>query len=353
MKITILQLADDRFRLRVETKDEFGKRRFQYETVRGTRAEAEARREMLAKGANVSTARSDTFDEFFEKWVSDRLAYAEIRDTTAAIYRRQVRHFSRLLGHKRLTDFTKQDIDNAWRYLLKTTNPPHVRDIAKCVKTVFGGAFQAGLIPANVASLAKTPKNKREPKTTTLSADQIKMLVENSKEWGQLGLLIRVALATGFRRGEVCALQWQDINFDRGTISVQRAIRDVDGVAKLGPPKTKASARTITVPKAVLDELLPLQGEKTDWVFGENGKMPNPILVGHRAVYALQKIGLGQFSLHDLRHAHATYLLQRRMPLKAVSQRLGHGNVTVTLGIYTHVMPGDDEALANSINEIL
>jgi integrase len=63
--------------------------------------------------------------------------------------------------------------------------------------------------------------------------------------------------------------------------------------------------------------------------------------------------GLGDFSLHDLRHAHATYLLQQKMPLKAVSQRLGHADIRVTLGIYTHVMPGDDESLASAINGIL
>lgn len=353
MKVTILKLADDRFRLRVETKDQFGKRAFAYETVRGTRAEAEARMEELRRGASVSTARSYTFEEYFETWVSDRLAYAEIRDTTAAIYKRQVKHFNRVIGHKRLSEFTRQDIDNAWRHMLKTMNPPHVRDIAKCVKTVFSGAHQAGLIPNNPAAMAKSPKNKREQKTTTLDQEQIKMLVENSKAWGQLGLMLRFALATGCRRGEICGLQWQDIDFERGTVSIQRAVRDMDGVAKLGPPKTKASARTLTVPETLLAELRPLQGERTAWVFGERGKMPSPILISHRVGHAFRKIGLGQFSMHDLRHAHATYLLQKRLPLKAVSQRLGHGNVTVTLGIYAHVMPGDDEQLADAVNDLL
>lgn len=354
MKVTILQLGDDKFRLRVETKDEFGKRRFQYETVRGDRAAAEARRDVLQRGGSISAARVDTFDEFFEKWASDRLAYGEIRDTTADIYRRQVRHFQRLLGHKRLTDFTRQDIDHAWRALLKTHNPPHVRDIAKCVKTVFGGAVQAGLIPVNPAALAKTPQNKRAPKETTLDKDQMALLIERSKDWGPLGLLVRFALATGCRRGEICGLQWQDIDFDKGTVSIKRGIRDINGQVLVGPPKTKASMRTISLPSSILEELRAIRGEGTDWVFpSTNGKVRSTVLLSHQIVYHFRKIGLGKFSLHDLRHAHATYLLQKKMPLKAVSQRLGHGNVNITLGIYAHVMPGDDEVLADTINRIL
>lgn len=354
MKVTILQLTEYRFRLRVETKDEFGKRRFQYETVKGTRADAEARRDALARGANVTTARVDTFNEFFDRWLSDRVAYAEIRDTTADLYRRQVRHFQRLLGHKRLTDFTRTDIDNAWRALLKTNNPPHVRDIAKCVKTVFAGATQAGLIPVNVAALAKTPQNKRAPKETTLDKDQMALLIERSKEWGPLGLAVRFALATGCRRGEICGLQWQDVDFDKNTVSIRRAVRDLNGKSLIGPPKTKASMRTITVPAALLEELRQAKGDATDWVFpSTKGHVYSPIYLTHQVGYRFRQIGLKDFSLHDLRHAHATFLLQNRMPLKAVSQRLGHGNVTVTLGIYTHVMPGDDEVLADTINRIL
>jgi len=90
------------------------------------------------------------------------------------------------------------------------------------------------------------------------------------------------------------------------------------------------------------------------WVFGDqDGKCRRPEWVTKAADRRFPTIGLGEFTFHDLRHAHATYLLQQRLPLKAISQRLGHSDVRITLGTYAHVMPGDDESLACAINTVL
>lgn len=363
MKVTILKLAENRFRLRVETKDEFGKRKFTYETIRGSQAEAEARKTQLAKGAVVATGRSYIFNEYFQQWLTDRAAFGEIEDSTEAAYESNVKPFSRLLGHKRITEITRDDIENAWRFMLKNCTPAQVQNAVKVVRAMFNSALQNRDIEINPVSGCRTPILASAPKESTLTKEQMQMVAERAKEWGQIGVLVRLAMATGLRRGELCGLQWQDINFEARTIVIRRAIRRVRRTTRVAVAKSKTSFRTVSVPENMVSELRELRAQRqetfgrtvelTDFVFAEpDQSYMHPNRVTDRVSYQFEKLALKDFSLHDLRHAHATYLLQQKMPLKSVSQRLGHSDVSITLKIYNHVMPGDDEQLAHKIADV-
>jgi integrase len=90
----------------------------------------------------------------------------------------------------------------------------------------------------------------------------------------------------------------------------------------------------------------------TDFVFPtKQGRHRNPSELSVEIRKLFDRIGLS-FSLHDLRHAHATFLLQTTTQIKAVSERLGHANIQITLGIYNHVMPGDDARLAGAMDAL-
>lgn len=253
-----------------------------------------------------------------------------------------------------MNDFTRADFDNAYRVLISRVNAAHVRYIAKIVRIIFKSAFENGVISFNPAILAKAPSAKWQEKKITLSKDQMESLVEHSREWNIEGSAVRFALATGCRCGEICGVQWQDVNFAKGTVSIRRSVREIGNIRRVGAPKTKTSIRTIALPAAMLEELKARAGNPNDWVFPSNhGSMLSPSALSHNTSRKFKNIGLTEFSMHDLRHAHATFLLQQRLPLKAVSQRLGHSNANITLTVYAHVMPGDDEVLAGTINHIL
>jgi hypothetical protein len=149
-------------------------------------------------------------------------------------------------------------------------------------------------------------------------------------------------------------VQRQDIDLTSGTVTIKRQVAMTGSIAHVSPVKTEKAARTITLPATLLAEMRERLGtaKPTDWVFpNQHGRFRNPHELSKEIRDRFDAIGLA-FSLHDLRHAHATFLLARKEPVKAVSERLGHSNVAITLAIYTHVMPGDDARLASAMDAL-
>ena len=181
-------------------------------------------------------------------------------------------------------------------------------------------------------------------------------LVECSAGGG--GLL---AATTGMRRGEILGLRWSDVDLEAGAISV-RQIRTVarSKVITL-TPKTERGARTIAVDPqtiAALDSYRVLQIEERlrcgpeyhdagGLVFTQaDGSAIHPERFSSWFKRRCQESGLPRIRLHDVRHSYVTALLAAGVPLKVVSQRIGHSSPVVTMTIYQHVLPGDDRAAA-------
>lgn len=179
------------------------------------------------------------------------------------------------------------------------------------------------------------------------------------------------------RQGEILGLQWTDIDFERGTVTVRRSLAQIKGQFIPKETKSKQSRRTIKVPRFALDAL----GEHRAAMFKEGniaapvfctrtgqdrGKSNlirqtfRPILrqASARASEEANEKGTEPSSLpdirfHDLRHTHASILLAHGKSIKAVSLRLGHSTVELTVRVYCHVLPGFDDASADRLQKLL
>jgi integrase len=164
------------------------------------------------------------------------------------------------------------------------------------------------------------------------------------------------ALATGMRPQEYCGLQWKDIDFERGTATVQRAVvwHGSGGGWHFSQPKTPKSRRTIPLPGSVIGELKKhkINQNENRLKFGavwNNFDLVFPSEIGtpldisnitRHFKRALCKAGIRSSTrLYDLRHTTATLLLQAGINPKVVSERLGHAGITLTLDVYSHVLP--------------
>lgn len=356
MNITKLERKPGVWRIRVERKDTLKNRHFEYYSVRGNTEIADAFIEKLRMGkSHAEISYPKNFAQYFENWLRYRIADQQIRPSSAHSYRLFLVTCMDWIGKIHLQDITKDMLNDLYRTMLKTKSPAYVKMISIIVKRALKDALSDGLIEKDPTVGVKTLNAKRELKTTTFSQDQLKHLLEAARECEKLGPIIRFALATGMRRGEICALQVKDVNLEQSSILVRRNCTFYDGVYHLGKTKTKKSNRTISLPEELKTEIsLRIKNRKADdFVFtNSEGQMFRPSVLTTNIRRFLDRIGLGEFSIHDLRHAHATYLLQQRMHVKAVSERLGHSDIRITLGIYTHVLPGDDEVLAQSINQL-
>ena len=159
-------------------------------------------------------------------------------------------------------------------------------------------------------------------------------------------------LATGLRRGELMALQWDDLNFKTGVLNVNKQVYDVRGQLQISTPKTKNSVRKIVLPPAVVAVLR--EYKKTvdsRWMFPSPVKEDCPITPGvvrRRLQFILEHAGCKHVRFHDLRHTFATHAIASGVDAKTLSGILGHTNASFTLDTYTHVTP-DMQKVASGI----
>lgn len=227
-------------------------------------------------------------------------------------------------------------------------------------------AVRMKLIPHNpAADVAKARPVARE--MLYLNERQSRWLLEAAKSH-RLNALIALALGSGMRQGELLGLQWGDIDFDKATVDVKRSLAWVKGKPTLKEPKSKTSRRTIALPGFVVAALrehrtaalkagliaAPVFSTKTGTHISKNNFLRQtfrPML--RRADKLAEAAGAAghervphNLRFHDLRHTHATCMIAAGHSVKAVSRRLGHADITITLKAYAHVMPNDDDKLA-------
>ncbi len=191
----------------------------------------------------------------------------------------------------------------------------------------------------------------------------------------QLQVLFNLAVYTGLRKGEILALQWQDVDFAADVVRVSKAVTLVGGKPVIKAPKTKTSHRTVSIPHSLSERLRRLHKEQlkyrlyvgdywqgNEWIFTQdNGKMMNystpyqalqDIIRRHNAGKKPTE-QLPQIPFHGLRHTSATLLIASKQDLKTVSSRLGHAQTSTTMNIYAHALQESDRKATTALENIL
>ena len=183
----------------------------------------------------------------------------------------------------------------------------------------------------------------------------------------RLGFAWALLLARGLRRGEICGLRWAEVDLEGGALRIIRTRVVVDGVATDSAPKTKAGKRPIPLDGrlvALLKAHKTRQGQErwraegayaeSDWVLADElGAPVHPDTLSGWLDKAIAKTELRRIRLHDLRHTAASLMLADGVPVKVVSEILGHSSPTITLGVYAHVMPGMAQEAGEALSAAL
>ena len=200
--------------------------------------------------------------------------------------------------------------------------------------------IENGTIFQNVAKKIKKFKhNPEEGRAFTL--DELEHILSICKEQiPKFYPMLYTAINTGMRRGELCALKWENINFKDNTIHVVKT----ENKTKLGTTKTKTSKRHIDMTPSLKKFLLELKlksGHSSDFVFSNSkGGFMNGNNVANRYVKPLVKnSNIGHFSMHDFRHTYATHLTKICGDIHYVQHQLGHARPSITLDVYGHYLP--------------
>jgi integrase len=310
-----------------------------------------------------------------DKWLPAQRA--QLRPSTFDSYERNIRlHVLPKLGNLALQQLAPEDLDGFYGELLSGgkrngaggLSHKTVRYIHGILHKALSDAHRKGAILRNAASLADPPKlsarRKRDMRVWT--ADQLReFLLGTSGD--RLHPAFFLAAHTGMRRGEVLGLRWADVDLDKSRLSVRQAIISVAYEVKVSDVKTGTGRRTINLdPRtvsvlrawrktALAERMLVGPGfADNDLVFPRpDGTPTHPDGFSQAFDRAVARLEVPVISLHDLRHTHATLLLRAGVPVKVVSERLGHANPAFTMSVYQHVLPGMQEEAANLFSDLV
>lgn len=171
------------------------------------------------------------------------------------------------------------------------------------------------------------------------------------KEQGRVGLY--TLFWTGLRIGELLALTPADLDFNAKTLSVSKSLKRVNGQYVIGPPKTKKSKRVIPMPDKLSERLRKYVGSLYE--VGEHDRIfPGTKNFFHSQMRsACKRAGVEKIRLHDLRHSHASMLINSGAPILLVSERLGHDDIETTLQTYGHLYSSTNMAAVEKLNELM
>ena len=247
------------------------------------------------------------------------------------------------------------------------------------LSSIFKKGVQWGLISENPCSRAEHPKAEEVNVAILGEEDLSKLLEALSDAPPQYSVITQLALLTGARRGEICALRWSDIDLNKGTLSINRSVRFIPGEGILfTPPKTRRSRRCIRIGEdcvALLKEYrqhqiqerlragsqwvktVTLENKKVvdnDMLFTKwNGAPMDPEEISSWFPKFLAEHHLPAVHFHSLRHTNATLLIAAHAPITTVSGRLGHAQTSTTLNIYASAIQSADAAAADALEGII
>ena len=346
-----------------------GKRDRSYKTINGTKKQAEATlRKLIAEVENggIVTASAVKLGDWLHEWL--KLYLPNIESTTRVGYREKIDGYiiSRL-GDIKLKSLNTPTIQ-AWVNELKDEEnlaPKTIRNAFLNLKAALDKAVILKMIPTNPCIGVELPKLNRY-KANIYTGNEIADAI-NAAEGTDMYLPVLLEIAIGFRRGELLALKWSDIDFNTRTVHVRENRVNGDGKVEIKAPKSSAGIRDITIGSNIVDELkkarkqylenkMKLGAGFTDSdlvICQKNGKPFAPDSMTQKWLRFTKKHNLKHIRFHDLRHTCATAMLEAGIDPKTVQSRLGHANISITMDVYGHCTKAMDKKAADKIDEII
>lgn len=377
MKGTIYQRSPGSYRIQwyVGRDPVTGRHRYENKTVRGNLRDAqrELRRILteLDSGHHIRTPKQ-TLATYLRYWLT---AYAK-PNLAGRTYARYAEIIERViipaLGDHPLDKLAPSNIQ-AWLAKCSeakrdATGPPSPQTVLKyhrVLSKALSDAVRLQMLNRNPCASVIPPKQTRG-EAKALNIEQLRALIAAAQ--GTVWYLpILLAASTGMRRGEVLALRWEDVDLDRRVIHVRRSLEQVGTELAYKEPKTAKSRRLIDIPAGLavaLSEHNAIQKQrKIEFeevyqdegliVCREDGVPLKPDSLSRNFRRFIHEKGLPAISYHGLRHTHATLLVMDGVPVKIVSDRLGHSSVNLTLDTYTHSTLIDQRAAVDSFDALL
>ena len=291
------------------------------------------------------------YKDWIYTWLLEKKDY--IKESTYANYSNNIfnhiipklgNYYLNELNHKVIQDFLLELSKNG----RKDNNGGLAEKTIKDITIIIKGSIKKGINEDKIKHIELTfnyPKDNKENKLYVLTKreqNKITNYVLENINSRNIGLLI--SLYSGIRIGELCALRWEDVDFKKNCLTINKTIQRVyikdknKNISKviITTPKTKNANREIPINKDFLEILKKVKSDKKHYILTGNEKYIEPRTYRKYFNNVLDKLKIKHFNFHSLRHTFATNCISLGVDYKTVSELLGHANVNITLNLYVH-----------------
>ena len=253
-----------------------------------------------------------------------------------------------------LQSFITELLQSGNRKTGKGLSANSVNAVISVIQSSLKTAHFLGRTKEYTADKLKRPKLTEKPVECFSLAEQkrIEQAILTGKKDKQYGIIL--CLYSGLRIGELVALQWSDIDFANGILTVSKSCHDGKGGLVIEEPKTSTSRRMIPLPKQLLPMMKALKRRSVSpFVVSANGSAVSVRSYQRSFELLLKKLKIPHKGFHSLRHTFATRAIECGMDVKTLSEILGHKNPTITLNRYAHSLVEHKKEMMNRIGKLL
>jgi len=318
--------------------------------------------DLRARGGGAIRPRSrGTLLEWVERWLEEDVRPNRSRNTYALYESIWRVHVAPVLGSRALERVEPDDVSSLYAHLRKQgASATIIHRVGVTMQRAIEVATRRGLFHrANPFALVERP-TPRPVERHALTVDEARRLVAAARP-DRLEALFVLLITAGMRLGEALALEWVDIDFKHGRLSIRRSLVEVGGTVELGPTKTSGSRRSIELGDLALAALRRRQGAAEEE--GHTSPLIFTTLSGtplrrsnvRRRHFQpiLERAKIKDVTIHGLRHAMTSFGIAEGVAPKVLAERLGHSTVRLTQDRYAHVLPGIQREAADAIDALL
>ena len=314
-------------------------------------------------GQKTTAPAKMTVNNLLDKWLEYQKS--RVRESTWQSYQWTLKRIKSALGNLLLEELAPLSIEDFLLDLRSSKlSATSIRYHYNVLSEALTRAVRWRLIAVNPA-LAVDPPKKAHFEAKVLNNAELATLIQ-AAQGKFLYLPIVLAATCGLRRGEVCGIRWQDVDLDHSTIYVRHTLDWIDGKLDLHAVKTARSERSVKLAQVTVEafkkEKVRQAADKLKngelyqdrdycWAW-DDGRPYAPDYLYKKFCLLLKEAKLPTVRFHDLRHSHATSLLASGVPVKIISERLGHTSVSFTQDIYAHVLPNMQQQAADMVDRL-
>ena len=324
------------------------------EKKKGRKSGFETKREALEfeRSKKLSNERSMDMklSDFIEIYFSDK--QNDLKDRTIKNKRYMMQqHIVPYFGNQMMSEIKASQIIQ-WQNEIqkKGYSDSYLRMIQNQLTSLFTHAAKIYDLPVNPCKKVKRMGNSDSRSLNFWTLDEYKQFIQTMEPGTRYYLMFEMLFWTGCRIGELLAITKADINFEKNQLSINKTYYRTGMQDIITEPKTKQSFRTIEIPEFLKEEI-------KEFVDGHYG-MPDterlfPVVqeaVQHKMKRQIELAGVKKIRVHDIRHSHVAYLIEKGVEPLLIRDRLGHKDIRITLNTYGHLYPNQQRKIANLLD---